>query len=229
MKELSSSQFVGITAIISAALYILSIIGLQYYISSDLNQVPAFAQNMVDNHSMMLIYGWPGFIATILILPLVFYIYLKNAKSFYGRNVLTVTLIGLSFIMIAYLFHLALTYFYAPSLLTMDENSKVVTSYIFKNLIGLQDMFWLGGDLLAFMGIALLTAANKRNLKFPGWLVGFGILACILASLGSFSFIPAFKKVPGLSFLFIGGFALFTIWEIIIGIYLLKKKQSVQT
>ena len=224
MKNLSTTQFTGITAIVSAVLYLLSIIGLQYYISVDLGDIAAFANNMKEHHHLMLMYGWPGLFATVFILPLVLYIYLKDSTSFLGKNLFIITIIGLIFIAIAYLFHLALTYFYAPSIAIFGLQDNPATHYVFKNLIGLQDMFWLAGDLFAFLGIALLMWLNRNNLGLPSWLIIFGVVACILASAGSFSFIPAFKKVIGLSFIFIGGFALFTVWEIIAGILFIQKK-----
>ena len=72
MKNLSFNYLAGLGSIASAILYILSIVGMQSYLASSLDDMTAFTQNMMDHHGMMLLYAWPGILATLLIIPLVF-------------------------------------------------------------------------------------------------------------------------------------------------------------
>jgi len=229
MKTRSFYKTAGIAGISSAILYILSIIGLQAYLASSMDNMTAFTQNIIDSHTMMLLYGWPGIIATLLILPLMYVFYKLNKTSKHiSKIVFLITLLGLCFIIIAYLFHLAFTYFYAPIHHTLEGDQHELYGVIIKSTVGLQDMFWLSGDIFAFLGIAIILMLNLKEQIFPKWVLFFGILAGILASIGSVSFIPAFKHIPGLSFIFIGGFSLFTIWEIIASVYLIRKSQELQ-
>lgn len=227
METRSFYYTAGIAGIGSAILYLLSIIGLQAYLASSMDNMTAFTQNIIDSHSMMLLYGWPGIIATLLILPLMYTFYMLNKTSKHiSRIVFLVTLLGLCFIIIAYLFHLAFTYFYAPIHHTLEGQQHVLYGIIIKSTVGLQDMFWLSGDIFAFLGIAIILWLNFREQLFPKWVLLFGILSGVLAAFGSFSFIPAFKHLTWLSFTFIGGFSLFTIWEIIASIILIKKSKQ---
>lgn len=227
MEKSSFNQFAGTAGILSALLFIISIVGMQYYLASSLEDVNAFTQNMMDAHSMMLLYGWPGFIATLLILPLTYAVYRFNDTTrLVSRMVFLITVIGLCFILVGYLFHLALTYFYAPLHQSMNGDQQSIFGMVIKTTIGLQDMFWLSGDLLSFLGIGILLVLGWEEDVFPKWFLVMGIVAGVLAAVGSFSFIPAFKKVPGLSFLFIGGFSIFAIWEVLAGFKLIKLSRS---
>ena len=224
MNQRINFQFAGLAGILSALLYLLSIIGLQNYIAADLTDVDAFTRNMADSHGMMLLYGWPGLFATLLIIPLVLVLLpAEKTNRFPSQSLFLITMLGLGFILVGYLFHLALTYFYAPAFQELDASGQTSFGVVFQTTVGLQDMFWLSGDLLAFLGIGALMLANMNRQLIPKWLLVFGVLASLLAATGSVSFIPAFKKVPGLSFLFIGGFALFTVWEILVGVRLLRR------
>ena len=133
------------------------------------------------------------------------------------------TLIGLCFVLVGYIFHLALTYFHAPMYLELTPDQQPLFGALIKSTIGLKDMFWLSGDLLSFYGIAILLILGLKERVFPKWFLLMGAVAGILAASGSISFIPAFKHVPGLSFMFIGGFSVFAIWEVIAGVLLLKR------
>ena len=226
MENSSFQKLAGISGILSAVLYILSIIGLQYYISASISDMEAFTQNIVDSHLMMMLYGWPGIVATILIFPLVYHFHRNNQlSSELSKMFFIKTGIGLILIVIAYLFHLALTYFHAPMFLELDSSQQAIFSVVIESTVGLQDMFWLGGDLFAFLGIGLILLLGLQEGNYPSWATWLGISAGFLAAIGSFSFIPAFKTVPGLSFLFIAGFSLFAIWEIIAGVLILKAKR----
>ncbi len=218
-------RIAGLSGILSSILYILSIIGLQKYIAANLSDIDAFTQNMLDAHHMMLVYGWPGLFATLLMIPLIIALGKSQKSSSYytTRTLFLVTLIGLAFILVGYLFHLALTYFYAPAFQGLSTEEKEAFGVVFKTTIGLQDMFWLAGDLFAFLGVGALMILQLRENLFPKWLLIFGTLACLAAASGSISFIPAFKTVPTLSLLFISGFALFTVWEMIAGFLLIKR------
>ncbi len=224
MKSSQFNYYAGVAGITSALLFIVSIIGMQSYLATPLDDVLAFTQNMNDSHAMMLIYGWPGFIATILIIPLI-YVFYKGVQAYaeISRILLVIIIIGLSFILVGYLFHLALTYFYAPIHHDMLPVQQITFEYIVKSTIGLQDMFWLSGDLLSFLGIAILLLLNLKQDQFPRWFLITGAIAGFFAAMGSIAFIPAFKHVPGLSTMFISGFSVFAIWEIVGGIILLKQ------
>ncbi len=225
MNQISNYRFAGLSGLLSGILYILSIIGLQSYISADLENVSAFTRNMMDSPTMMLLYGWPGLLATLLIIPvLILLSQNERGNNFLNRSVFLITAIGLSFILVGYLFHLALNYFYAPAFQALDRTQQSIFAIVFKTTIGLQDMFWLLGDLFAFLGIGALMILHSKKDLFPNWLMIFGTTASGLAALGSISFIPAFKSVPGLSILFIMGFALFTLWEMVAGVILLRYK-----
>lgn len=227
MKNKQSLRLAGIAGILSAILFILSIIGLQYFLAADLNDVSAFTQNMMDSHNMMLLYGWPGLFATLLIIPLIYALHQSNESSkFVSKMVFLIVVIGLCFVLIGYIFHLALTYFHAPAYQTLNVEQQATFGAVFKTTIGLQDMFWLSGDLFSFLGIAFLMYLGLKEGFFPKWMLIFGLVAGVLAATGSVSFIPAFKKIPGLSFLFIGGFSLFALWEIAAGIFLIKKSKQ---
>jgi len=229
MKHLSFNRFAGVSGILSALLYIVSIVGMQYYMALDHSSMDAMTQGMQDNHIMMLLYGWPGIIATILILPLVYAFHRFNqAQNEYSKLALLMTTIGLCFVLIGYLFHLALTYFHAPIYQTLDAIQRVSFGSLISATIGVQDMFWLSGDLFAFLGIALLLILNLGEKSFPKWLVLMCAIAGLLAAVGSFGFIPAFKE-SGISFLFIGGFSVFAIWEVLIGLRLFKTNNASQS
>lgn len=227
MKNQSFTKIAALSGIGSAVLYIVSIIGLQAYIAVSLDDIEQFVQNMADNHQMMLLYGWPGLIATILILPLIYTFYQSNRSTVnLSKMILIATLSGLLLIIIAYLFHLALTYFYGPIFQSLDGQDQTSFGIVFRATIGLQDMFWLGGDLLAFLGIGLLLLLGLKEGKFPKWFLILGALSGLMAAAGSISFIPAFKHVPGLGLVFIAGFSLFAIWEILAGVYLLRSTRT---
>ena len=223
MKNNSFYQLAGIAGITSALLFMISIIGMQSYISSSLDDVHAFTQNMIDSHHLMLMYGWPGLFATLLILPFVYAFHLENSKArLLSKMLFLTTIIGLGFILVGYLFHLALTYFYAPIYQAAALEQQASMDLVIKTTIGLQDMFWLSGDLFSFLGIAALLLLGWQQSRFPKWFLLIGITSGILAAVVSISFIPAFKQVPGLGFLFIGGFSIFAVWEIIGGLFLLR-------
>ena len=223
MKQSAFNQFAGVAGIVSALLFIISIIGMQAYLASPLNDISAFTQNMNEQHGMMLIYGWPGLVATMLILPLIFAFHKENkTSSNFSRMALLVTIIGLIFILVGYLFHLALTYFHAPLFQELEPGVQASFGVVIHATVGLQDMFWLSGDLFSFLGVSILLLLCLKEDVFPKWFLLLGIVAGVLAASGSISFIPAFKQIPGLSFLFIGGFSIFAIWEIIAGILLIK-------
>ena len=225
MNNHSFIKFSGIAAILSAVLFIASILGMQFYLASDLDNMDLFIANMNQSQGMMLLYGWPGFVATLLILPLVQAIDVKNiSRSQFSKNIHTLTVIGLGFILIGYMFHLALTYYYAPFYEEVAGSRDI--AYLIKTIIGVQDMFWLAGDLLSFLGIALLTWIGLKDGYLPRWLVIWGTLAGTMASIGSFGFIPQFKSISALSLTFITGFSLFAIWEIVVGVYFIRQNSS---
>ena len=225
MSNQSFIKFSGMAAILSALLFITSIVGMQYYLAGDLADLELFIQNMNQSHGMMLLYGWPGFVATLLILPLVQAINLRNMEMRqFSESIYTVTVLGLGFILIGYMFHLALTYFHAP--LYEGVSGSMDVDYLIKTTIGVQDMFWLAGDLLSFLGIALLTWIGLKDGYLPKWLVVWGTLAGVMAAIGSFGFIPAFKSIAGLSLTFIAGFSLFAIWEIVVGAYFIRQMST---
>ena len=225
MKNQSSfNKLAGMAGITSALLFIVSIIGMQAYMASSLDDISAFTQNMNDSHNMMLLYGWPGIIATLLIIPLIYAFYKKNKSTVaISKMLFLMTVIGLCFILVGYLFHLALTYFHAPMYHELAVEEQATFAALIKSTIGLQDMFWLAGDLFSFLGIACLLLMGIRENIFPKWFLFMGILASVLAAVGSVSFIPAYKYVPGLSFSFIGGFSVFAVWETIAGVFLIKR------
>ena len=218
MKYNMNPKIIGWSTILSAFLYAISIIGLIKYVYFDLTDPVTFAESMNTNHSLMLLYGWPGLLATILLLPLVYSVHQKALYSTFSASIIFLcTLFGLIFIVIGYLFHLALTYFHAPFVVGLDESEFETFGLIIKSIIGIQDMFWLGGDLFAFLGIAVLLIL-VRQIPIPRWLIGIGILGCLSASIGSFSFIPAYKSNLILGMMFMIGFSVFAIWELAVGI-----------
>ena len=81
MENPSFSRFAGIAALLSAVLYLLSIVGMQVYLAESLDDVATFTQNMVDSNLMMLLYGWPGLIATVLIIPVVYAFHKVNKSA----------------------------------------------------------------------------------------------------------------------------------------------------
>ena len=203
----------------------ISIIGMQFYLAGSLENVQAFAQNMVTHHTMMLLYGWPGLIATMAIIPVVYFLYKRDSKvAVQAKLAFAITLVGLTFIIVGYMFHLALTYFHAPLFPRSNEENSYALEYVFKTTIGLQDMFWLCGDLFAFLGIACIIILGAKESVIPKHLNFIGIFASLLASIGSFGFIPAFKSYTLLSLMFISGFSLFALWEIWLGILLIRGK-----
>ncbi len=218
-------RFAGYAGIVSAALYLVSIAGMLRYFDGDLSRPIHFATNMVNNFDMMLVYGWPGLVATVLIFPLVLAIRGHEDQQGVVRFIKIITMIGLSFVLIGYLFHLALTYFHSPMMVTTPQSEQNAVGSFVYGVVGIQDMFWLNGDLLAFLGIGLLLMLRSRGRQFPWWLSLVGIVAGLAAALGSFSFIPSLKaSVLGL--FFIGGFAVFAVWEILAGFYLIKSSKS---
>lgn len=228
MENSFFNRFAGIAGISSAFLFILSIVGMQFYLASSLDDMSAFTQNMIDSHFMMLLYGWPGLLATLLIIPLVYAFYMGNKSSAsISRMIFLLTVIGLAFILVGYLFHLALTYFHAPMYQEIESTQQASFGFLIKSTIGLQDMFWLSGDLFSFLGIAMLLLLAVKEANFSKWFLLMGATAGVLAAVGSFAFIPAFKHVAGLSFLFIGGFSIFAIWEIIAGVFLIRLANKV--
>ena len=229
MEKNSFQKFVGWASIISAVLFVISIVGMQVYLRASLVDVNAFTENMVDNHGMMILYGWPGLLGTILIIPLVYFLN-STSDQFkeLSKFVYTLTLIGLTFIMVGYLFHLSMTFFAAPLYLDYTEGGSDTSAqdYFFRALVGLQDLFWLSGDLFSFLGIALLLVFNWNNRIFPRWFLIVGMIAGISAALGSFAFIPSYKHITVLSLSFIWGFTIFAIWEIVGGYYLIRMNHS---
>ena len=227
MENQSFYSFAGFAGILSAILYIVSIIGMQAYLASNLDDMAAFTQNMIDSQFMMLLYGWPGLVATLLIFPLVLVIHKLNvAYSLFSRTIFLITVTGLSFIIVGYLFHLALTYFHAPVYQALDLIQQRAFDPVIHTTIGLQDMFWLSGDLFSFLGISVLLLLGVREKVFPGWFYFVVIIASLFAAVGSFGFIPAFKQIPALCLIFIGGFSAFAIWEIIAGLLLIRLAKS---
>ena len=227
MEKSTINRFAGIAGITSALLFITSIMGMQTYLTFNFDDVSAFTNEMVEAHTTMLLYGWPGFMATLLLIPFVYAFYEANSYTkHYSKIVLLITQIGFGFIMIAYLFHLSFTYFHAPMYQNLASEQQASFGFIMHATIGLQDMFWLGGDLLAFLGISLLLLLGLKETVFPKWLLIIGAVAGILAAAGSFSFLPAFKQLSWLGFFFIGGFSIFVIWQIVAGIFLIKLSRS---
>ena len=135
------------------------------------------------------------------------------------------SLIGIVFVLIGYLFHLALTYFHAPVYETLDATRQAAFNAVVQTNIGIQDMFWLSGDLFAFLGIALLVIMNWKEANTPKWLILWVTISGIGAAIGSFSFIPAFKSNMVLGLMFLGGFSLYAIWQILMGIHLIRFKK----
>ena len=217
-----TQDLIAYATILSAILYGISIAGLQVYISQSLEDMAAFVQNMNDSHSMMLLYGWPGIIATALIFPIIDYLYRASNQDVFARLIYVLIIIGLSFVLIAYMFHLGLTYFHTPFYLESSGAGRESMEWIIRTTIGLQDMFWLLGDILSFGGIAVLLLYQLRSGRIPAWLIITGVLAGISAALGSIGFIPAFKQSAVLGYLFIGGFSLFAAWEVLTGVTLLR-------
>ena len=223
MNEKYFHYTAGWLSILSAGLYILSIMGLNRYVSVGLDSMEVFAQNMRDEESWMLFYGWPGFLATIFIFPMVYILHQQSSiRKTLSKIVLSLSYIGLVFVLVGYLFHLAFTYFHIPIYFELTNDGREIFGAVIKSTIGLQDMFWLSGDLLAFLGIATLLALNLQKKSFPWWIALLGVVAGCSAAIGSFSFLPPYKTVSTLSFLFMAGFTVFAIWEIVFGIFLLS-------
>ena len=173
----------------------------------------------------MLLYGWPGLVATILMLPL-FYISHKRNKVLkeISSVVFNISLIGIVFVSVGYLFHLALTYFHVPIYQSLSPEQQYAFNATIPATIGLQDMFWISGDLFAFLGIAGLLVLNWKDALTPKWLILLVIISGVSAAIGSFSFIPAFKTNMVLGMLFMIGFAVYAFWQILMGIYLIRTK-----
>ena len=66
MQTNSFNKFAGWSAILSALLFMLSIIGMMQYLEGNLEVVASFLKNMVDHKGTMLLYGWPGLLATCI-------------------------------------------------------------------------------------------------------------------------------------------------------------------
>ncbi len=228
MQTSSFNRFAGWSAIVSAALYIISIIGMMQYLEGNLEVVPSFLKNMTENKSSMLIYGWPGLLATIFMIPLFYASHLKNSSKIHlSKAVFLMSLIGIAFVLIGYLFHLAFTYFHAPIYRSLDTSQQLAFDAVLQTNIGIQDMFWLSGDLFAFSGIALLVLLHWKTTNTPKWLIIWVVLSGTAASIGSFSFIPAYKSNLVLGLMFLVGFSLYAIWQILMGIHLIKSRQVV--
>lgn len=226
MKNLSFNQFAGITAIFSAFLYIVSIVGMQFYLAEETTNMTSFVSNMNENSQMMLTYGWPGLFATLFIIPIVLSIHQLNQRfKHYSRFAYIITMTGLTFVMVGYMMHLALTYFHTTIYANNPEHHEII-GIIIKTTIGVQDLFWLTGDLFAFLGIALLALLGWKEGYLSRTLAITGTIAGLLASIGSFGFIPSIKPT-GLGFVFIIGFSIFAIWEVILGIRMLSRKISI--
>ncbi|MDU8886243.1 DUF4386 family protein [Yeosuana sp. MJ-SS3] len=218
-------RIVGFSSIGSALLFVVSIVGMQFYISGNLEDVSSFIQNMLNNNGMMLLYGWPGLTATMLMIPLFYYVHKINEKNkSLSKSFLIMSLIGVVFVLIAYLFHLAFTYFHAPIYQQLGPNEQLAFNGVFKSMVGIQDMFWLGGDIFAFLGIAFLAILSLKERILPKWMIIWVAIAGISAAVGSFNFLPVYKPNPVLEAMFMGGFLLFTLWEIMIGILLIRNK-----
>ncbi len=222
METIKFNRFAGIAAVLSATLYLISISGMLVYFEGDLSQPFLFASHIVEHSVMMLVYGWPGIVATVLIFPIL--LSLNEAKGYesYFRFIKIISLIGLSFVLIGYLFQLALTYYITPIMVNNPSEQEEFGLFI-QGVIGVQDMFWLNGDLLSFLGIGILLLLGLKNGQFPVWLSILGFIAGFSAAIGSFSFIPELKTSI-LGYFFLGGFSLFAMWEIIAGIYLFQSK-----
>ncbi|MGI9553244.1 MAG: hypothetical protein ACR2MT_18700 [Aurantibacter sp.] len=228
MKTNSFNRFAGWSAIISALLFGLSIFGMLQYLEGDLGKVPSFLQNMTDNKGMMLLYGWPGLTATILMLPLFYSAHLRNSSRIHiSKSIFLMSLIGIVFVLIGYLFHLAFTYFHTPIYKTLDTVRQSAFDAVFQTNVGIQDMFWLSGDLFAFLGISLLVILNWKEANTPKWLIVWVAISGFAAALGSFSFIPAYKNNMALGLMFLIGFSLYAIWQIFMGIHLIRSKKTI--
>ena len=227
MKPKNQNTIAGWAAVLSALLYLVSIVGLNHYVAVGLEDMDAFAQNIHDKHIWMQLYGWPGIFATLLILPVVYLLSASNQKlGLLTKTALSVSLIGLAFIVVGYLFHLTFTYFHFPMYSSLDPMDRLAFASFIRATIGLQDLFWLAGDLFAFLGIACLLMMTLLDRSVPMWNALLGIIAGTAAAIGSFSFIPAFKTSSILAFLFMVGFICFAIWEISLGILLLRSKDK---
>ena len=221
MQDTTFIRATGIATVLSALLYVMSIVGLQYYIAEDMANMSAFTANMLENHGMMLLYGWPGIIATLLIFPLAYYLAeTKSSLLHFKRMLLFITTTGLLLITIAYLVHLALTYYHAPMFHNIDQELRAGFALEIESLIRFQDMLWLVGDILAFGGIAITLLIQIPQRVLPWQMIVPGALAALVAATGSLSLIPAFKGLGWLGWSFIGGFSAFAIWQIITGLWL---------
>jgi len=227
MNTLSFNQLAGWSAIISALLFLLSILGMIQYLEGNLEKVPHFMQNMNDHKGMMLLYGWPGLVATVLMIPLFYAVKLRNLTRLnISKSIFYLSLIGIAFVLIGYLFNLAFTYFHAPIYQSLDATQQLAFEALILTNVGIQDMFWLSGDLFAFLGIALLAAMNWKENSTPKWLIIWVQIAAASAAIGSFSFIPAYKYNAILGSMFLIGFSLYAIWQISMGIYLIRSKKD---
>lgn len=136
------------------------------------------------------------------------------------------SLIGIVFVLTGYLFHLALTYFHAPIYQTLDAAQQSAFNAVVQTNIGIQDMFWLSGDIFAFLGIALLVLMNWKESNTPKWLILWVAIAGICAAIGSFSFIPAYKNSTALGLMFLVGFSLYALWQIFMGTHFIRSKNT---
>lgn len=227
MKTNSFNRLAGWSAIVSAILFGLSIVGMLQYLEGDLGKVPVFLENMTEHKGMMLLYGWPGLAATVLMIPLFYASHLRNTSRVQISNsIFLMSLIGIVFVLIGYLFHLAFTYFHAPIYRTLDAVQQSAFNAVFQTNVGIQDMFWLSGDLFAFLGIALLVMFNWKETNTPKWLIIWVAISGLSAAIGSFSFIPAYKNSMVLGLMFLIGFSLYALWQIFMGINLLRSKKG---
>ena len=122
------------------------------------------------------------------------------------------------------MFHLAFTYFHAPIYQTMEASQQLAFDAVFQTNIGIQDMFWLTGDLLAFTGISGIVLLHWKNRSTPRWMILWVVITGLTAAIGSFSFLPEFKSNMILGLMFMAGFGVYAVWQIVIGISLLRKE-----
>lgn len=224
METQNFNKITGWSSILSALLFITSIVGMQFYLLGDLSDVSGFLQNMTDNMGMMYLYGWPGFLATILMIPLFYWVHNNNkSNQLLSKSFLIMSAFGIGFVLIAYLFQLTFAYFHAPIYSGLSPDQQLAFDPVFKTTVGIQDLFWLGGDLLAFLGIACLALVTLREKNIKKWLIIMVAVGGVSAAIGSFNFLPVFKPNPVLEAMFMGGFLVFALWEIIFGIKLLKR------
>ena len=227
MQSNSFNKFAGWSAIVSAILFMLSIFGMMQYLEGNLEIVPSFLKNMTDHKGSMLLYGWPGLLATVLMLPLFYASHLRNfSRTDISKSIFLMSQIGIVFVLVGYLFNLALTYFHSAIYQTLETDLQRAFDAVAQTNIGIQDMFWLVGDLFAFLGIALLVLLNWKESNTPKWLILWVAISGSSAAVGSFSFIPAFKNNMVLGLMFLVGFSLYALWQILMGVHLIRFKNQ---